>query len=146
MSSGPDLRLRAAGLLPLSLAEGRLEILSGQASSDRLLGDLPSGDQGVHLDSGVDVKTVEHEDEIFGRQISGGARRIWTPSQPSDARVNGTDSGGQADQGVCQRRATRIVQVQRELRRLEVLEQAFEDDRGLAGGAHADRVADAQLM
>src|SRR5260370_13993 len=70
--------------------------------------------QALQVDPGFDPHSVKHVNEILGRQISGRARRIRTPTHSAHAGVEITNAHLQANQNVGERAPSRVVHVHRD--------------------------------
>ena len=85
-------------------------------------------------------------DQIVGGEVAGGARRVRAAAEPAGRRVEGRDAEGQRRQDVGERRAARVVEVQRHLRSAGVAASTASSTRGTCAGMRdADRVADGHL-
>jgi len=89
--------------------------LAGQAAARDRLGDAAGFDQLLEVDAGLDAQAVQHVDEILGREVARGTRRVRAAAEASDGGVEVADPLVQADERVGEGRAPRVVQVQGEL-------------------------------
>ena len=81
-------------------------------SDERL--DLPRRlDNAIETHPCHDPQPIQHVNEVLGGQVARCAWRLGATAEPARGGIEGGDSGLEACVDVHQRRATRVVQVQR---------------------------------
>src|SRR5688572_7781997 len=91
-------------------------------------------------------KAVEQIEEVLGREIAGGAWRVRTSAKPAGRRIEDADACLEAGVDVDQRRATRVVKMERQVRRRDALHDVTEHVGDLCGVRDSDGVADRYLV
>lgn len=120
--------------------------LARQNTADQALGDAPRLDEAVEIDAGIDTHPMEHEDEIFRRQIAGGAWCVRAAAHSTDARVKIANAHFQTDQDVRESRAAGVVHVHRHSFGWHFRSKEIEDIASLPRRTDAYRVADGNLI
>ena len=132
--------------LRLEAAHAGLVDLSRKRSADEALGHPPGFDQSIEVDAGRDPHSVEHVDEILGRQIAGRARRVGASSEPADARVEIANTDFQSNEDVGKRRPARVVHVHGELLGADGANHELENPMRMTRSTDPDRVAERNLI
>ncbi|GAA3061987.1 hypothetical protein GCM10020000_51590 [Streptomyces olivoverticillatus] len=105
------------------------------------------GGETAEVDPGGDAEAVEHPYEVFGGEVSGGALRVRAAAEAARGGVDGGHAVAQRGQGVGERLAVGVVEVDGEpLRAHARLAEGGQQGGDVAGGGHADGVAEAQLV
>ena len=82
-----------------------------------------------------DTQAVEQVKEILGREVAGGAWRVRTSAKPAGRCIEDADACLEAGVDVDQRRAARVMKMQRELRHGNALHDVTQHVGDLAGCA-----------
>ena len=72
-------------------------------------------DERSEVHAGLDAKTVEHVDQIFGREVAGRPGRIRAAAKPAGGRVERRDAQFERRQDIGESRPARVVEVERDV-------------------------------
>src|SRR4051812_6447612 len=114
--------------------------------TDDRLGYATRLDQQVELDAGFYAHAIEHVHQILRRQITGGARCVRTPADAGNGSIEIANAELEPHERVCEGRAARIVQMQRQLGRSDLAEKRLHDALRLQRRTDADGVAERHLV
>jgi hypothetical protein len=113
--------------------------LAGQGIGD----DLPRRDELLEIDARTQAHGLEHEDEVFGDDVAGRARRVRAAADPALRRIECRHAGVERGDDVREPLAARVVQVRAADPVADLPLQAREHPLHLCRVAVASRVGEA---
>jgi hypothetical protein len=90
-----------------------IEHAAAQRPPNRRLDEAACREQFVQVNAGLNPAALREIDQVFSRKIAGRAWRVWAAAQSATGGVEACDTQLHGAIRTCQRRAARVVQVQR---------------------------------
>src|SRR5208282_5189271 len=104
--------------------------------------ELADRNQPLDVDPGLEPHRLEHEGEILGDDVAGGARRVGAASEPAQRGVEGACAGVQRRQHVGEAEPTGIVEMAGNRQRCHISDDAAENTLDCCRLAVADGVGE----
>jgi hypothetical protein len=102
-------------------------------------------DDRVQIDAGGDAQAIQHVDKVLGCEVAGCARGVRAAAESAGRRVERLDPKVQRGQHIRQRRAARVVKVERDSAERHTFGDGVHHLRDLSRMGNADGVAHRDL-
>ncbi len=119
---------------------------AGDCATELLLQPVAGRDRSVQRHAGLVSGSLQHVEQVLGRDVAGRGRRERTAADPSKARIECRHSRLHRGVGVCESGVSRVVEMAAQAHSRERLAYPSDDLGYLRRDAHSDRVGQRDLV